>query len=543
MENNRIRKVVIAGGGTAGWVAACALTHQFRDLLDITLVESEQVGTVGVGESTIPTIRTFHRLLQIDEREFLSSVAGSFKLAISFENWIRPGTRYIHPFGTTGVNTWSCDFHQFWLESLRRGMKSELGDYCLETVAARHDRFALFDAGQNSQQWSMRWTKAATAMNRGDVSYAYHFDAGLYAAFMRVQCEGRGLKRIEGKIAQVRQHPDSGFVQALVLEDGQVIEGDLFIDCTGARALLSEQALHTGYEDWNHWLPSNRAVALQTEADGPAVPYTRAIAHEAGWHWKISLQHRIGCGIVFSDAHMSDDEATAKLLAENPSKPLRDPWIIPFRTGRRRKAWNKNVIALGLASGFIEPLESTSIHLTLSAVTRLVQFFPSEGISQAAVDRFNQVSRQELEHVRDFVVMHYHLNQRDEPLWKQCREMELPPGLAERIQVFRETGYAWQGEDELFRLDSWTHCMLGQGVMPRSHHPLTRALSDADLKRLLESVRKPIDAAVAAMPSQEQFIDSYCKAPPSAWEQMYARARQHERVTGKIAGLDGGLVR
>ena len=541
MENNRIRKVVIAGGGTAGWVAACALTHQFRDLLDITLVESEQVGTVGVGESTIPTIRTFHRLLQIDEREFLSSVAGSFKLAISFENWIRPGTRYIHPFGTTGVNTWSCDFHQYWLESLRRGMQSELGDYCLETVAARQDRFALFNTGQNAQQWSMRWTKAATAMNRSDVSYAYHFDAGLYAAFMRVQCEGRGLKRVEGKIARVRQDPDSGYVQALVLDDGQVIEGDLFIDCTGARALLSEQALHTGYEDWGHWLPSNRAVALQTEADGPAVPYTRAIAHEAGWHWKISLQHRIGCGIVFSDAHMSDDEATAKLLAENPSKPLRDPWIIPFRTGRRRKAWNKNVIALGLASGFIEPLESTSIHLTLSAVTRLVQFFPSEGISQAAVDRFNQVSRQELEHVRDFVVMHYHLNQRDEPLWKQCREMELPPGLAERIQVFRETGYAWQGEDELFRLDSWTHCMLGQGVVPRSHHPLTRALSDADLKRLLESVRKPIDAAVAAMPSQEQFIDSYCKAPPSAWEQMYARARQHERVTGRIAGLDGAL--
>jgi len=544
MAEGRIRRVVIAGGGTAGWVAACALTHQFRDMLEVTLVESEQIGTVGVGESTIPTIRTFHRLLGIDEREFMSSVAASFKLSISFENWLRPGARYFHPFGLTGLGTWACEFHHFWLDSLRRGVKSELGDFCLETVASRVDRFALPQHGGNgAQQWSTRWANQAMSPDRLEVNYAYHFDAGLYAAYMRERAERQGLRRIEGKIQEVRQHPESGDVQALLLDNGSVVEGDLFIDCTGGRAVLSEQALHTGYEDWNHWLPSNRAVALQTEADGPAVPYTRAIAHEAGWHWKIALQHRIGCGIVFSDAHMSDDEATARLLAENPARPLRDPWIIPFRTGRRRKAWNKNVIALGLASGFIEPLESTSIHLTLSGVARLLKLFPGDGIDASLVQRYNDISRAEMEHVRDFIILHYHLNRRDEPMWQQVRHMALPDDLAHRIQMFRDRAHALQGEDELFRLDSWTHCMLGQGVEPRDYHPLVRALPDADLRRLFDGIRQPIQRTVAAMPSHQQFLDSYCKAPPSAWELMYERARAHARITGTIAGVDGGLAR
>ena len=542
-QAGRIRKVVIAGGGTAGWVAACALTHQFRDLLEVTLVESEQIGTVGVGESTIPTIRTFHQLLQIDEREFMSSVAASFKLSISFEDWLRPGQRYFHPFGLTGLGTWACEFHHFWLESRRRGIRSELGDFCLETVASRVDRFVLAGQGRGDGQWSTRWDPPATTPARPEVNYAYHFDAGLYAAYMRERAERQGLVRIEGKIQQVRQHPGSGHVEALVLDNGTVVDGDLFIDCTGGRAVLSEQALGTGYEGWNHWLPSNRAVALQTEADGPAVPYTRAIAHAAGWHWKIALQHRIGCGIVFSDVHMSDDEATARLLAANPAKPLRDPWIIPFRTGRRRKAWHKNVIALGLASGFIEPLESTSIHLTLSGVARLLKLFPADGIDASLVQRYNDISRAEMEHVRDFIILHYHLNQRDEPMWQQVRHMRLPPDLAHRIEMFRDRAHALQGEDELFRLDSWTHCMLGQGVVPRAHHPLTRALSDADLARLFDGIRQPIDRAVAAMPTHQQFLDRYCKASPSAWEQMYERARAHARVTGRIAGTGGELQR
>ncbi len=496
-SSGQIRKVVIAGGGTAGWLAACALSHQFRDRLDITLVESEQIGTVGVGESTVPPIRTFHRFLQIDEQEFLRAVAGTFKLSISFENWRRPGERYIHPFGITGQGTLAMPFHHFWLESLRRGMPSELGDFCLETVASREDRFALRTQPQ--------------------VNYAYHFDAGLYAKFLRRLAEGYGLRRVEGKIREVRQRSVDGSVEALVLEDGQVLEGDLFIDCTGFRGLLIEQTLHTGYEDWNQWLPSDRAVAVQTESVGPPVPYTRAIAHQAGWRWHIPLQHRVGCGLVFSSRHMSDDEAQAKLLNDVGAQPLRDPWLVPFRTGRRLKAWNKNVVSLGLASGFIEPLESTSIHLAISAVVRLIQLFPVDGIESSLVQLYNDVSRAEMEHVRDFIILHYHATQRDEPMWKACREMELPESLAIRLRAWRERAHAWQGADELFRLDSWTHVMLGQGILPEQHHPLARAMADEDLRRLLTSIREPIGRTVAQMPSQQDFIDRYCKAGAEVW--------------------------
>jgi len=492
-----VRKVVIAGGGTAGWLAACALAHQFRERLEITLVESEQIGTVGVGESTVPPIRTFHRFLQIDEQAFLRAVAGTFKLSISFEHWRRPGDRYIHPFGITGQGTWAAPFHHFWMDSQRRGMQSEFGDFCLETVASRDDRFSLQTAPK--------------------VNYAYHFDAGLYARFLRGIAERHGLKRVEGKIREVRQHPDSGFVQALVLEDGQVLEGDLFIDCTGFRGLLIEQTLHTGYEDWNQWLPCDRAVAVQTEAVGPPVPYTRAIAHEAGWRWHIPLQHRVGCGLVFSSRHMSDDEARAKLLTDVGAPPIREPWLVPFRTGRRLKAWNGNVVSLGLASGFIEPLESTSIHLAISAVVRLVQLFPFDGMAPALVERYNEVSRAEMEHVRDFVILHYHATQRDEPLWQACREMALPDSLDIRLRAWRERAHAWQGADELFRLDSWTHVLLGQGIRPGPPHPIAAALADDDLRTLLQSIREPIDRAAGQMPSQQAFIEAYCKAGAEVW--------------------------
>ncbi len=517
-ETGRIRKVVIVGGGTAGWAAACALTHQFRDQLDITLVESEQIGTVGVGESTIPTIRTFHRLLQIDEREFLSAVAGSFKLSISFENWTRPGDHYIHPFGRTGLGTWSCEFHHFWLDSLRRGMKSELGDYCLETVASRADRFAIGNAGDaGSAQWSTRWDRPQSGPERAELSYAYHLDAALYAAFLRRKSEERGLTRVEGKIHEVRQHAGSGFVEALVLENGQIIDGDLFVDCSGFRGLLIEQTLKTGYEDWSQWLPCDRAVALQTESVGPAVPYTRAIAHEAGWRWQIPLQHRVGCGWVYSSRHMSEDEAIAKLRAAVGAPALRDPWRVPFTTGRRLKVWNKNVVSLGLASGFIEPLESTSIHLALSGVARLIHLFPFAGIDESLVERYNEVSRAEMEHVRNFIILHYHANQRDEPMWRDCREMSLPHELKHRIELFRDRAHAWQGEDELFRLDSWTHVMLGQGIMPRQHHLLGQALPDADLARLFDAIRQPIKRTVDAMPSHQAFLERYCPADPQVW--------------------------
>lgn len=500
----RIRKVVIAGGGTAGWLAGCALAHQFRDQLDITLVESEQIGTVGVGESTVPPIRAFHRFLQIDEQEFLRAVAGTFKLSISFENWRRPGDRFIHPFGTIGQGTLATPFHHFWLDSLRRGMPSELGDFCLESVASRADQFSLDTQPR--------------------LNYAYHFDAGLYAKFLRRKAEGHGLRRVEGKIREVKQHAHDGSVASLVLEDGQVIEGDLFIDCTGFRGLLTEQTLQTGYEDWHEWLPSDRAVAVQTESIAPPVPYTRAIAHEAGWRWHIALQHRVGCGLVFSSRHMSDDEAQAKLLRDVDGPPLRDPWLVPFRSGRRLKAWNKNVVALGLASGFIEPLESTSIHLTISAVVRLIQLFPFDGVSPTLMALYNDVSRQEMEHVRDFIILHYHANQRDEPMWKACREMALPESLAMRLRAWRERAHAWQDPGELFRVESWTSVLMGQGIAPGPAHPLARAIDDADLRTLLARIRQPVQHAVATMSSQAAFIDRYCKAAQDVWPRASALA-------------------
>jgi tryptophan halogenase len=495
---HRIRKVVVAGGGTAGWIAASALAYQLKDQLEVTLVESSAIATVGVGEATVPPIRNFHRFMNIDEQEFLRAVAGTFKLSISFENFVRPGHRYIHPFGITGKGTLVAGFEHFWLDSLRRGMKSELHHYSLEAMASLGNQFALTD--------------------EPEINYAYHMDAALYVKFLREKFQPCGIRQIDGKIKEVRQHPESGYVEALVLEDGQVIEGDLFIDCTGFRGLLIEQTLETGYEDWHNWLPCDRAIALQTKSVDPSpVPYTRAIAHEAGWRWHIPVQHRVGCGLVYDSRHMSDDEAQAKLLRDVGAEPVRDPGPVRFRTGRRLKAWNKNVVALGLASGFIEPLESTSIHLAMSAVMQLVELFPSEGIPDSLVRIYNDNCRRELEHVRDFIILHYHANQRDEPMWKGCREMSLPDSLQIRIDAWRDRAHVWRDQSELFATTSWIHVLLGQGVMPKQHHPLPRELSDADLRRLLDSIRGPIDRAVPRMPLQQVFIDRYCKAAPEVW--------------------------
>ncbi len=520
----RVRKVVIVGGGTAGWMAAAVLSHQFRDLLEITLVESEQIGTIGVGESTIPPIRRLHQLLQIDEREFMQATSASFKLSISFEDWLRPGRQFFHPFGYTGIGTWACEFHQFWLAAQSRGVQAPLADFCMEAVASRERRF-LIGAQQDASAgaWSTRIAPVSAPPGRAALTYAYHLDAGLYARFLRRFAEGHGLRRIEGRVGEVVLHPESGWVQSLLLDDGRRIDGDLFIDCSGFRGLLIEQALQTGYEDWTHWLPCDRAVALQTRLEGPAVPYTRAIAHEAGWRWQIPLQHRIGNGWVYSSRHMSDDEARRRLLREASGTPIRDPVVVPFTTGRRRLAWNRNVVAMGLSSGFVEPLESTSIHMVASAAVRLVQMFPMEGIVPEMVARYNAISCHEMEDVRDFIILHYHATARDEGLWRECREMAIPDSLVERIALFRERAYVWQDEDDLFRTDSWLHVMLGQGIVPRQFHPLALALPEAEMRRLFETVRNPIRAAVQAMPSHSEFVRHYCPADASIWAPLESR--------------------
>jgi tryptophan 7-halogenase len=496
MNTSKQKKVVIAGGGTAGWIAAAALSRQLGPLLDIVLVESDEIGTVGVGEATIPTAKTFHRLMDIDEREFMAATNATFKLGIAFENWGQIGDRYIHSFGQIGKGVWMGDFHHFWLEARAKGLSGDIGDYCLELQAAKAEKFA---GGENSP-----------------LSYAYHLDATAYARYLRKLSEARGVRRIEGKIERIEQRCENGDIAALVLNSGERVDGHLFIDCTGFRGMLIEQTLHTGYDDWSEWLPTNSALAVQTEAVGPPIPYTRAVAHSAGWRWQIPLQNRVGNGLVYCDAFMSDDQARAILLSQVEGKPLTEPRKISYLTGKRRKAWNHNCIALGLSSGFVEPLESTSIHLIMIGITRLLQLFPFSDDVDSLRDRFNDASRVELEKIRDFIILHYHQTERDDtPFWNRCRTMNVPDTLKMRIELFRENAHAYQDGDELFRVDSWVQVLLGQRLQPRSYHRLAQLMPQTRLAQSLTDLKSGIVSALRKMPSHASFLDSYCSASES----------------------------
>ena len=493
-----VRKVVIAGGGTAGWVAAASLSKYFERMLDITLVESEEIGTIGVGESTVPPITAFHRVLDIDERDFMRECAATFKVAIWFENWGKLGDRYLHPFGSYGQPASMISFYHFWLHAREQGLKTPIGEYCYEWLAAVKNRFALRENPR--------------------VNYAYHFDAALYARYLRKHAEKRGVKRVEGKIKQVRTRAGDGFVEALELESGQVIEGDLFIDCTGFRGLLIEGALQTGYDDWSHWLPCDSAVAFQTVVDKPAAPYTACYAHTAGWRWNIPVQHRVGNGVVFCSKYMSADEAKALLVKDSGGNPVKDPWLIRIKAGRRKKAWNKNVVSFGLAAGFIEPLESTSIHTIVTAAVRLINLFPFSGVNEPLRNQYNDLTQFELERIRDFVVMHYHYNQReDAPFWKMCREMEIPETLRTRVELFRQGAHAYTRDGELFTVDSWISVMLGQHIEPLTYHRFAGA-DDRQTKDFMTKHRAQVAQVVNALPPHAEFVQQYCGADESAWE-------------------------
>lgn len=488
-------KVVIAGGGTAGWLAAAALSKQLADFLDITLVESDQIGTVGVGEATIPTMLSFHNIAGIDEREFMRETHATFKLGIQFENWAEEGDSYIHSFGAVGKGTWLADFHHIWMSARDRGLSDDLGDYCVELQAARENKFGLFN---NSQE---------------RLNYAFHLDAGRYAQFLRKLCQARGVRRVEGKIRSVQQNSDSGFIESLQLDSGDTIPGDFFIDCTGFRALLIEKTLKVGFEDWSHWLPADSAWAVQTESDSSSVaPYTRAIARHSGWQWRIPLQHRVGNGLVYSSDFLSDEQAQTELLKSLNTPTVSNPNKLKFRTGRRRKMWHKNCVALGLSSGFLEPLESTSIHLVMIGVTRLMKWFPFGGVKQAQVDHYNQISITDLEQIRDFIILHYKATKRqDTPFWRYCNSMEIPNSLAHRIELFRQSAILGNSGDELFRIDSWLQVMLGQGIKPATYHRIADAMPTAQLRQALGQLKGRVDSVVAQLPSHEAFIAQYCK--------------------------------
>lgn len=492
MNSERVKKVVITGGGTAGWVAAAALSKQLGKLIEIVLVESEQIGTVGVGEATIPPMRTFHSLLGIDEQEFMRATNAVFKLGIAFKNWGQIGDHYIHPFGSTGQDAYLADFQHFWMHAKSKGIDAEFGEYSLEVQAAKAGKFAI--------------------SKKGSISYAYHLDATRYAKFLRAFSEKFGATRIEGKIQQVRQH-DNGDIKSLVLESGEVIEGDLFIDCTGFAGLLIDKTLKTPYEDWSHWLPCNSAIAIQTESVSAPDPYVTCTAHDAGWQWHIPLQNRVGNGNVFCSEFMTDDRAKQHLLDNVRGKVLTEPRVIKYKTGRRKVFWNRNCIALGLSGGFVEPLESTSIYMFMIGVVRLMRMFPFGGITQTVIDEYNKQSIAELENMRDFIILHYHATSReDSEFWRYCKNMRVPESLAQRLELFKETGLSFQSDKELFRLDSWLHVMLGQGLMPKNYHWMFKTMSDAELAGHLTNTRKTIADAVAKMPTHQEFIDHYCKA-------------------------------
>lgn len=493
LENQRIRKVVIAGGGTAGWMAAAVLTKTLGKVLDITLVESDEIGTVGVGEATIPPLIIFNTLLDIKEQEFMAAVQATFKLGISFENWRDVGEDYIHSFGTTGKDHWSAGFQHFWLKARELGIAEQFGDYCLELRAAQENRFAH--------------------LPKNGLNYAFHIDATLFAKFLRKFSENLGIKRIEGKIVAVNTHGETGHIESLSMNGGEDVAGDLFLDCTGFRGMLIEQTMHTGYEDWSHWLPCDSAVAVQTESIGEAIPYTRSIARESGWQWRIPLQHRVGNGMVYCSRYISDDDARASLLENIEGDMLTDPRIIKFRPGMRLKNWNKNCVAVGLASGFIEPLESTSIHLIQRSMIRLMQMFPMSGIKQADIDEFNQQTRTDIESIRDFIILHYCVTDRkDSPFWRYCSNMEIPDSLAHRIKLFRDTGRVFKVPNELFAENSWIQVMLGQGAVPAQYHPVVDVMSEEELGRFLQNIKAGVDSTVAKLPGHQSYVEQYCPA-------------------------------
>lgn len=494
--DNRIKKVVIAGGGTAGWMAAAAISKILGKVLDITLVESDEIGTVGVGEATIPPLVTFHRLLDIKEQDFMAATQGTFKLGISFEGWRNVGENYIHSFGETGTDHWTAGFQHFWLKDRERGSKEEFGNYCLELRAAKECKFAH--------------------LPKGGLNYAYHIDATLYAKFLKKFCGKFGVKRVEGKIVEVNTRPEDGFIESLTLDSGKKIEGDLFIDCTGFRGLLIEQTLHTGYTDWSHWLPCDSAIAVQTESVIEAIPYTRSIARESGWQWRIPLQHRVGNGLVYCSRYMNDGDARDFLQKNIAGGRLTEPRVIKFRTGQRLKNWNKNVIALGLASGFVEPLESTSIHLIQRGVLRLMQMFPLQGIRKSEIDEYNKQSQFEIENIRDFIILHYKVtNRQDSPFWRHCRSMSIPDSLAHRIEMFQETARVFKIPNELFGENSWIQVMLGQGMMPDQYHPVVNVMGDEELTRFMQGIKSKVDRTVATLPQHQAYVEQYCKAMKS----------------------------
>jgi tryptophan halogenase len=492
-----LKQILIVGGGSAGWMTAALFAHLFKGLYRIRLVESEEIGTVGVGEATIPAIKKYNDLLGIDERTFVRETKATFKLGIQFNDWLRTGSSYMHGFGVIGQDLGWLRCHQYWLRARELGHASDFAAYSINTAAALRDKFVPAQSKM-------------TESPLGHIAHAYHFDAGLYARFLRGHAERGGVERTEGKVVDVALRGD-GFIEAVTLAGGERIEADLFIDCSGFRGLLIEQALKTGYEDWTQWLPCDRAIAIPCSRSADFTPYTRASAHEAGWQWRIPLQHRTGNGHVYSSRYMDEAEAERILLANLDGEPLAEPNRLRFVTGKRRRMWNRNCVAIGLSAGFLEPLESTSLYLIQSAAIRLARLFPDSAFDPANIDEFNRQSDFEYERTRDFIILHYKATERsDTPFWRYVRDMEIPETLRRKMALFAANGRVFREDDELFTEESWIQVFLGQGVIPSRHDPLVLLRTDAEILKYLGDIEGVIAKCVDVMPTHAEFVDRLC---------------------------------
>ena len=493
--HDSIRQLVIVGGGTAGWMCAAAMSKILGDQVAITLIESDDIGTVGVGESTIPMIRLFNQVLGIDEDEFMRETKATFKLGIEFLDWGKLGDRYLHAFGRIGQDLGTLSFYQYWLRLHLAGKAPDLGVYSMNSMAARQVKFMRPDT---------RMVQSPIA----DIVYGFHVDAGLYARYLRKFSENRGVVRIEGKVTHCELRSDDGFIEAVAMEDTRRIAGDLFIDCSGFRSLLLGEALNTGYEDYSRWLVCDRAYAVPCGQSSVLLPYTRATARPAGWQWRIGLQHRTGNGHVYSSKFMSDDEAAAVLLANLDGPALTEPRLLRFTSGKRKKIWNKNVVAIGLSSGFMEPLESTSIHLVQTTIARLISFFPTRAFHQPDIDEFNRQADFEVERIRDFLILHYSATERrDTPFWDHCRTMEVPDRLRQKLDLYRTHGRIVRNDNELFAEVGWLQVMHGQGIKACGYHPLADLLSEQDAAAFLAEVAGVVAQCAAIMPGHSAYLD------------------------------------
>ena len=484
------QKYIIAGGGTAGWSAAAALSKFMQHVADIVLIESDEIRTIGVGEATIPPIKTFHQILGLDEKAFVAASNASFKLGIKFENWTQQGSSYYHAFGETGLKHWAASFQHYWLSAHIRGMNYAYDSFNPEATAADRGVFS-HDCG---------------------ITYAYHFDSAAYAKLLLQKCERAGVRRVEGKISKVNQDSESGNIESLELSDGRTFTGDFFIDCTGFRALLIGEALGVPFEDWSHHLFCDRAIAVQTERINAPVPYTRAIAHEAGWRWRIPLNSRTGNGIVYSSAFLDDEAALDKLLSSVDGEVISKPNHIRFTPGMRREHWKNNCLAIGLSAGFLEPLESTSIFFIHEAILNFIRHQGSIEHRPDNVSLFNRKICDHWDKTKDFIILHYLLNNRPEPFWQQCRDIDVPESLKSVVDLFATTGCVFDREQMLFREESWVQVMLGQGLRPENLHQLASGMSDDELKTFLDGLHLPIEERLKNAPTHEQYLMKYMDA-------------------------------